>query len=155
TLDGEIGVADLRSPQRNPDRIQQRFQMLGFKRRQIDFEQKVRTALQIEAEIDLVFREPGGHGLQPFRAEKVGQRDDDAGEDNGQHHPDLPFFELDHDPLRPLALDQPLALRPLTFGSSSASASSCPSLPLLLAGSVLANTSETVDRATLTRTPSA
>ena len=68
--------------------VEQRAQPVGLERRGVDLEHEMRSALQIEAERDLVFGHPARQRRKLLGREHVGKRGDDAGkdEDDVSHH---------------------------------------------------------------------
>ena len=70
--------------------VEQRAQPVGLQRRGVDLEHEVRSALQVEAERDLLFGHPVRQGRELLGREHVGERGDDAGkneDDVSHHHP--------------------------------------------------------------------
>ena len=67
----EAAIADPRRPQDRADVVQQRVEPLVDHRPQIDLEQQMRAALQVEAEIDLLVRQPVRQALHLLATEQV------------------------------------------------------------------------------------
>src|SRR5690606_18301768 len=100
-FDAEPPVADAPVAQLAPHRILYADQPLLHDLRDIHLEQQVRSALQIEAQIDLIVRDPVGKLVEKVAAEEVGQAEQDAGGADGDDQVDLPAREIEHRQMGP------------------------------------------------------
>src|SRR5262249_40540170 len=154
-LDREAGIADPRIAQLGARGVDDIVEALAQHLIHVDLEQQVRAAAEVEAQADLLVREPGRHTLESSGIEQVRRREDHPEGTDDQDRQDLPGLEVEHR----LGLVSSPAQLVLTTSVSSfsclASRSACLPLSvslLLPAGSGFASTCEIMLRTTRTRT---
>ena len=76
--DPEAAIADPLRPQRAADLVDQPDQPLLDHRLEIDLEQQMRAALEVEPEIDLLVRQPVRHPLHLGARKQIGQAEHQA-----------------------------------------------------------------------------
>ena len=62
----------------------------------VELIEEMGAALQIEAEIDLLVRKPARHGFHGCAREDIGKGKDQAGENDAEHHNQLPLGKMQH-----------------------------------------------------------
>ena len=139
-------------------------------RRQIDLDQKVGTAPQIQAQVDLLVRNPARQVFRLLAPQQIWGGIDETGHDNQDHQDDLPARDIDHGGACSLEGDGPLDCQDLSPGGllppkrpprmlfglpAPGSLAALPAPPLPGAASVRLITSWMVWRIARTRTPSA
>ena len=92
----EAGIADIRVEQRVADIVDDRIQALALRRRDIDLEQQIGPAAQVEPERHLLVRHHVRHPRQQGRAEQVRRREQHAERADRADQQDFPICEIQH-----------------------------------------------------------
>jgi hypothetical protein len=95
-LHAEAAIADALAPERQAHLGDEVLEALLDHGVDADLEQQVRAALQIEAEIDLAFRQPVGPSLDRVPGKEVGHGGDHGTDQHDDDEPDLPGLERLH-----------------------------------------------------------
>ena len=95
-VDAEAGIADLVAPERRADLIDNVFELLVDHRIDVDLEQQVRTAPEIEAEIDRLARNEGRQAGKHLGRQEVRNREQQPDQAHADHQNDLPDREIHH-----------------------------------------------------------
>ena len=96
-LEDAAAVLDPRPAQRRGDAVDDVVQALGQSRLELDLHQEVRAAPQVEAEVDLLARQPARHVLGQVAVEHVGCGVSKAQQQHDRRQDHLPSRNLNHE----------------------------------------------------------
>ena len=94
--DAQAGIADLGAAQGRPHLVLERFQALAHDHLDLDLEQQVRAAPEIEAKADLLVGQPAGQRRGLVLAQQVGPGEEQAEPTDPEDQVDLPALEVKH-----------------------------------------------------------
>ena len=95
-FDIKAGVADTRVAQRVADAVGDRIEPLALRRFDIDLQQQIRAAAQIEAEGDLLLRDESRQSVELRGREQVGEAQKHAQQTHPADQQNLPVGEIQH-----------------------------------------------------------
>ena len=112
TPHAKAGIADAFAAQRTTHFGNQRLKLVFDRGRNIDFEQQIRAASQVEAQIDLLRGQPAGHARQALLRDEIRDRKENAEQTDDADQHDFPAFELKHRYLEEAGLTRRIMKRP-------------------------------------------